>query len=380
MGISYDPVRKTHSYAFQYRGINYSKRGFKTKRAAKIARELRRKEIIAELKQIRPVIDFRTGASAYLDHAERKFVKKTYDYKNLTYREFLDMQGNPYLDDPTLPRLISEYLNSFKSNAVYNARRKELSTLFNWLMINYDLPAKNPCTKIDKMPHTPKDKQIPSPEEAMKILLVARPGDEQDIIMCCIQLMARIDEVLRLDWQKDINFEKRVVTLRTRKRKGGAYEADDIPMNEDLYNILWRRWQKKKSDKWVFFNEDTGTRFIHRPKMMASLCKRAKITPLRMSKRKVLKGKKKGKYVDFPIYYGFHTLRHFVPTHLMDKEKISLKTIQKLLRHRSPQTTEIYLHSIDESVRAAIKELEGKFTPILANPMQEPDAQKEEKG
>jgi len=215
------------------------------------------------------------------------------------------------------------------SNAVYNARRKDLSALFEWLKNTYGIPAENPCAKIDKMPHAPKDKQVPTVEEVMKLIMAATPGDEQDIIMCCLHLMARIDEVLRLDWQRDINFEARTVTLRTRKRKGGVYEPDDMPMDEDLYRILYRRWKKRKNDKWVFYNAKTGDRYYHRPKMMASLCKRAGIKPLDQSRRKIQRGKNKGKYETVNLYYGFHALRHFVPSHLMDKKKVSLKTLQK---------------------------------------------------
>jgi len=111
--------------------------------------------------------------------------------------------------------------------------------------------------------------------------------------------------------------------------------------------------------------------------MMASLCKRAGIKPLDQSKRKIQRGKNKGKYETVNLYYGFHALRHFVPSHLMDKKKVSLKTLQKLLRHRSAKTTELYVHSVDESVRAAMTEIEGEFTPILVKVPQEGATNKE---
>jgi integrase len=220
------------------------------------------------------------------------------------------------------------------------------------------------------MPHTDKVKAVPSEDEIVKLILAAAPGDEQDIIMCCVHLLGRIDEILRLTWD-DINFEKRAVTLWTRKRKDGAFEPDDMPMNDDLYSILKARYGQRKSEKWVFYNEETEDRYYHRPKMMASLCRRAGISPIGTTKRKIDRGKDKGKYKDFPLYYGFHALRHFMASHLIDQEKTGLKSVSKLLRHKNLKTTEIYIHSIDESVRQATTKIEGKFTPKMTNQLQE---------
>lgn len=380
MGIWKDKTRKDWAFKFKYQGKQYGGRGFKTRREAMSGREERRKEIKELLSQQIPAsIDFETGASAYLDHSLRKHAKSTYDYKAKIYHDFIEMHGTPDITDPDMPHLITEYLQSFPTNAVYNARRKDLSALFTWLKNTYGIPETNPCLKIDLMPHVPKEKKVPTPEEVTRILLAAKPGDEQDIIMCCIHLSGRIDEILRLKWSEDINFEKRVVVLRTKKRKSGAYEADSMPMNQDLYNILWKRYKTRNSDKWVFYNEDTEDRYYHRPKMMASLCKRAGIKPIGESKRRIYRGKNKGKYQKVNLYYGFHALRHFVPTMLADQKKVGLKTLQGLLRHKNLRTTQIYVHPIDESVRAAVTELEGKFTPNLVKAPPE-GATKQEKG
>jgi hypothetical protein len=47
---------------------------------------------------------------------------------------------------------------------------------------------------------------------------------------------------------------------------------------------------------------------------------------------------------------------------LADRKKQSTKTVQKLLRHKNHRTTEIYLHSIDESAREAMRLVEGEFS------------------
>lgn len=369
MGIWKDKTRKEWVYEFQYRRKSYGARGFATRREAVTAREKRRKEVKAESKLTQPGMGFKEAASTYLDFSERKHAKRTYQYKKLTYKTFIEMHGD-LLFEEVEPHHISEYLFTMPTNTLYNARRKDLSALFEWVIRTYKLPIKNPCAEVDKMPHTYKVKSVPTEEEIIKLIIAAKPGDEQDIIMCCIHLLGRIDEILRLTWQ-DVNFEKRAVTLWTRKRKDGAYESDDLPINDDLYAILHFRYKNRQNEKWVFYNEGKKDRYKHRPKMMASLCKRAGLEPIGKSRRKIFRGKKKGKYQKVNLYYGFHSLRHFMASHLADSEKISLKAVSGLLRHKNLKTTEIYIHSIDESIRSAMTKIEGKFTPETTKPLQE---------
>ncbi len=221
------------------------------------------------------------------------------------------------------------------------------------------------------MPHTPKNKTIPPEDVILKLIMAADPDtDEQDLLLVIIHTLGRIDEVLRLRWE-DVNFEKRIVTLWTRKRKDGAYESDPLPMGEDLYQILMSRWKSKTQETWVFFNpkskDGAGDRFYHRPKLMASLCKRAGIPPIGKGLRKLSRGKNKGKMVEVNLDIGFHALRHFMASYLADQERVGVKAVSGLLRHKNLRTTEIYLHSIDEGQRIAIDQIQGKFTPKRIN-------------
>jgi integrase len=359
-----DKERDHWRFQFMFRGKSITGRGLDTRREALAAQEKKKAEVKAEaefLKRTPPVMGFKELASAYLDYSERKHAKQTYQYKALTFRRFLEHHGDLPADTIT-PLVVHEFLNSLPSNRVYNAARKEISSLYEYAIIKLKLNLKNPCADIDVMPHAPSRRRIPTEDEIIKMIVASRPGDEQDVLMCCIHLLGRIDEILRLKWE-DINFEKRTVTLWTRKRKDGAYEPDALPMNEDLYQTLKPRWNGKHNTMWVFFNEKTDDRYYARPKMMTSICKRAGIAPLGKSKRKIDKGKRKGEYREFDLYYGFHALRHFMASHLADKEKTGLKVISGLLRHKTLKTTEIYLHSIDESQRSAMGQIEGKFTP-----------------
>jgi hypothetical protein len=54
-------------------------------------------------------------------------------------------------------------------------------------------------------------------------------------------------------------------------------------------------------------------------------------------------------------------------TYLSGTENVSLKKISGLLRHKNLKTTEIYLHTVDESQRLVMSQIEGKFTPKNKN-------------
>ena len=247
--------------------------------------------------------------------------------------------------------MVHNYLKTRPSKHNYNVHRKELSAVFNYAINQLEVLDHNPVRRLDKMPYTPKQKQPPTEQQVLKLIMASDPDTERPLLHVLLHTLGRIDEILRLTWA-DVNFERRAVTLWTRKRKDGAYEADEIPMNQDLYDALWDSWQKRKQNQWVFYNEKTGTRYNKRPKMMRSLCIRA-FAPN-------LKGKDKAKY-EGPVF-GFHDIRHFMASFLADRKKQSTKTVQKLLRHKNHRTTEIYLHSIDEAAREAMRLVEGEFS------------------
>jgi integrase len=279
-------------------------------------------------------MDFRTAAAIYLEDAERRFVEKTFKYKRYVYRSFKNLIGNMAMRDIT-PQILNNYLMTRKSNYNYNVHRKELSALFTFAQRRLKIISYNPCWDLEKMPHTPTQKIIPTEEQILKLLQAADPEYERPLITILLHTAARVDEILRLTWA-DIHFEKRKITRWTRKRKGGSYEPILTAMNKELYETLKRLWEKRQHEKWVFYNVKTGYRYNHRPKLMKSLCKKACIDP----------------------HFGFHAIRHFTASYLADAENVSKKTISGILGHKSLQTTELYLHGVDESQKSAMKILE----------------------
>jgi len=326
-----------YRYEFQKNGKRYTRSGFRTKSEARAAREEHIKEISKNLNITQIDITFSEIAAIYLDYAEKAFVKNTYRQKAHVFRSFIKHMGNLQVKQITAHHLF-QYLNTRPTNNNYNAHRRELCALLSYARDVLEVLEKSPCDKLSKLPHSPALKKIPTEQEILQLITAANSDNgERDLILTLIYSMARVDEILRLRWE-DINFEKSTLTKWTRKRKGGSYESVEIAMNQELMEIMKKKWADRKNQIWVFYNEQTNTRYFHRPKLMKGLCKKAGIK-----------------------HFGFHGLRHFVASMLADSGKVSKKTIGALLGHKELKTTEIYLHSIESSEREAVHYLSGKF-------------------
>jgi len=336
MGLWKDRIRGDWRYSFKYQKKVYAGGGFTTKASARSAREERRKKVKETGKEPTPML-FSQAATEYLKWSERRHAEKTFAYKKTVFRNFISHSGDTPFDKIT-SIMLHDYLSTRPSNHNYNVHRKELCALFSWSVKHLGLGVVSPCLHLEKLPEAQKRKSIPSHQELLKILSAANP-DEKPLIIILIYTLARIDEILRLRWE-DVNFEQRMVTLWTRKRKDGNWEPRYIPMNEPLYKVIGPMWNRREQQEWGFFNKKERTRYHRRPKMMRAICKRAGIA-----------------------HYGFHTIRHFGATLLHDAGKISTGVIGGLLGHKSKQVTENYLHSIPESAREAMKKLGEMLAP-----------------
>jgi integrase len=189
------------------------------------------------------------------------------------------------------------------------------------------------------MPEPAFRRQVPTTEEMTKILLAS--GPDRPFFLTLYYTLARVDEILRLRWE-DVNFSERTVRLWTRERKDSSWHFDMLPMNDDLYEVLWGLWKKKEGAEWVFPNPTTGDLFYYQRRLMRTICKRAGVRP-----------------------YGYHAIRHHVASLLADREKVGITTVSRLLHHQSIHTTEIYLHTVDDGLRQAMGRLENKNLNLL---------------
>jgi integrase len=350
-----DPRTKKYRYRFEFQGKRYNKGPFPTKKAARTAEAEHRArlekgqepapETISEPKPSDSgyeTLDLEELMVMYLQFAERKLGAVSLRYRKTVFRRFLKHQGDVAVAAITA-EMIENYLLKTSTNNQFNKERTELMVLFSWAYKRHHIP-NNPVTLVEKLGVDQRKKVIPTPQEMKKILMAA--GKDRPLIQVLLHTLARIDEVLRLKWE-DINWERHEIRLWTRKRRGGAWQFDWLPMNEELEGVLRVLWQKREQEEWVFFNSMTGTRYLYRPKLMKTICKTAGVKT-----------------------YGFHTIRHFAASYLYDKMRRPLPEISKLLRHTNYQTTERYLQLVDPNLRETMRLLEG-FAGGLTDRLQE---------
>lgn len=103
-------------------------------------------------------------------------------------------------------------------------------------------------------------------------------------------------------------------------------------MTKRLYEKLLRRWKARGLDApYVFVNPTTNTKYVERKQLMKKLCKKANVK-----------------------YFRYHALRHYGASFL-DHKKAPRTDIQQLLGHEKATTTDIYLHSLEGSLKKTIR-------------------------
>jgi integrase len=170
-------------------------------------------------------------------------------------------------------------------------------------------------------------------------VIVAADFDAQDYLYTLKETMGRMGEINRLTWQ-DVNFDDRSVTLYTRKKKGGHLTPRKVAMTDKLFDILSHRYRSRDKGKpWVFWHRFWSSKekgwvegpYKDRKGLMKSLCSKAGVK-----------------------YFRYHALRHLGAS-ILDNANVNLGSIQRILGHENRTTTEIYLHSLGESEREAMK-------------------------
>lgn len=293
-------------------------------------------------------------SQAYLDYAKVQFVQATYDEKKAVFKRLLQ-ETDPALPVSELtPGHFQAYITKQKlarSGYAANKDRKNLVAAWNWGIeyMNPNLPRQNPCL-VKKMPEIRSPRYVPPEEDFWKVYNLTS-GQDRVMLLTFLHLAARRGEVFKL-LLDDLDFNADKVRVGTRKRHGGDFEYDWLPMTKMLKECLvwWLENRPIKDAKHIFLcleeknfcREVYGKPFKHRQHFMRNLCERAEVKP-----------------------FGFHAIRHLTAITLY-KSGCTLAEIQAVLRHQSATTTAKYIKSLGiESVRPALEALSQPKCKVL---------------
>jgi len=335
----YSVKGKGWRYDFTLEGIRYTGTWFKTKTKAKNAETRRREELAKPTEETATPTDmaFLELVNRRLDHVKAYNSEEHYHTYRYMAKRWVELWGELGCGEIT-GNMVEEHFLQRSQVSAYTANKdlRYLRATFNYGLAK-KLVVSNPTEGIDFLPVEKKIKAIPSPEEVDKVIEVA-DADTQDYLWTIRETMGRVGEINRLKWE-DVDFEKRVVTLYTRKKRGGHLTPRKVAMTEKLFEVLYHRYRKRDKDKpWVFWHRYWSTKekrfkegpFGDRKKIMRVLCKKAGVR-----------------------YFRFHPLRH-AGASIMDEQNVPIGAIQRILGHENRRTTEIYLHSVGEMEREAM--------------------------
>jgi len=353
------PYKRNHKWYAQVRKEGQKcERVFLTKKEAVDWEVEMRKKPVSEWSGRTDTVCLNDWAQMYLDYCRSSFSAKTYaEKRSLFKRLFKTIEPAMPVTDLKPAKIMTYILEQKEQRSGYasNKDRKNLVAGWNWGMKYMDppLPGPNPCL-VERMAEIRQPRYVPPEEDFWKAYAIAE-GQDKVMLLAFLHLAARRGEIFRLTWE-DIDFGNSRVRLWTRKRQGGTYEYDWLPMTRELRkSILWwweHRPVKDKPhvflclDQTEFCREYYGKPFEHRRHLMNRLCDKAGVTR-----------------------FGFHAIRHLSAS-LLFNLGYEVSVIQTILRHQSPNTTVRYLHSIGiERVRNALEDLKCSGAEVISMPV-----------
>jgi len=327
-------------YDFTHNGIRYTNAWFKTKTKAKETEAKRKEEILnpKQEEETRTVMAFLELVNRRLDHV-KAYNSASY-YKDHVYmaKRWVKEWKDRSLDEICTDEIQAFVLRRSKvSTFTANNELRCLRALFNF-GIRRGWIKNNPTRNISFLPVEKRIKYVPPKEDVLKVIMAADP-ETQDYLWAIKESMGRMSEINRLTWS-DVNLEERWVVLYTRKKKGGHLTPRKVPMTQKLFGILSHRYSHRDKRKpWVFWHRHWDRKnkvwvegpYKERKTVMKSLCKKTGVR-----------------------YFRYHPLRHLGAS-IMDRANVNIGSIQRILGHENRSTTEIYLHSVGEAEREAMR-------------------------
>ena len=223
----------------------------RSKRDAYLWEEKTRKELEVEQSKINTVsLAVGDWVNQYLEEAEQRFAKVTFDEKKAAFTRFFTDTGL-IKDSPiegislTVCRNYLLKQNRERSGNAANKDRKNLGTAWKWGLDYLEQWPKglNPILSIKKFPEKREPRYVPPEEDFWKVFELTS-GQDRVMLLTFLHLAARHSEVFHLKWS-DVDFSSKRIRLWTQKREGGNQECDWLPMTTELRSVLLKWWEER---------------------------------------------------------------------------------------------------------------------------------------
>lgn len=250
------------------------------------------------------------------------------------FQTYLFRSNNRYLKYRPAGKGGRRKLKASSVNRMFNCYRHFFRRCLAWGFIDED-----PCEPIKNLTETLNIRKPWSEREFANVLLQAPPWF-QHILIFAKYTGARAGAISELNWS-DIDLERRVVRLKTRKGGAGRLKVYEVPIFQELFYVL---------------NERLETSPDRRPRSPVFLNRQNKRISATHISRETGRLLKKAGLEDQGL--GIHGLRHSLASKL-HVSGASTETIRIILGHANTKTTERYLHteikSLDEAITRAFK-------------------------
>jgi len=281
-------------------------------------------EIPAQAKPKTATVCLAEWANMYLDFALLRHPAKVYSEKKHVLARLVKKMGKDTPVDAITPAVAMEYLQGhFKERSGYaaNKERKNLAAAWAWGTDYIDgFPQEaNPFKRVKEFRHDAEPHYVPSEADFRAVEAIAR-GQDKVLLTTFLHTGARRGQVYNLKWP-DLDFDKRMVTLRTRKTKTGSLKRVTVPMTDHLFHLLLQH-RKGVQGEFVFVQEEgrnAGKPLTENRGFPQDLCVQAGVKP-----------------------FGCHGIRGLSAT-MLYTEGVPEFVIQQILGHERPTTTDIYI-------------------------------------
>ncbi|MBV1774536.1 tyrosine-type recombinase/integrase [Burkholderiaceae bacterium DAT-1] len=235
--------------------------------------------------------------------------------------------GKYRLSDITT-RCIDTYLNTIKnllSPATANRHRSLLSKMFS-LAVKWEIVATSPVTHAIKFKEEIKHQKYLNKEEAKRLVEAAQHETNQvaaSAIMALLLTGCRREEILQARWEH-LDIDAGTLYLPTTK----AGKSRHVTLNEAAISIF-RKQVRVAGSPWIFPGKDPSKPLNNPRKAFTRILEAAGLSHMRI-----------------------HDLRHSFCS-LLVENGVSLYTVQHLVGHASPSTTQRYAHFSTSGLRVA---------------------------